>query len=71
MNFIITFKEFVKNPILGILFLCLGALAYLHIETTKDLKSQITSLQQEVKDLKAEYKNLNDQFIQTLKNKDK
>ena len=69
MNFVITFKEFVKNPILGILFLCLGALAYLHIETTNNLKSQIKSLQEQVIELNKKYDELNAEFISTLKDK--
>lgn len=69
MNFIVTFKEFVKNPILGILFLCLGALAYLHIETTNNLKTQIKSLQDQVTILNSKYDELNKEFISTLKEK--
>jgi cell division protein FtsB len=69
MNFVITFKEFVKNPILGILFLCLGALAYLHIETTNNLKTQIKSLQEQVIELNKKYDDLNSEFISTLKDK--
>lgn len=69
MNFVITFKEFVKNPILGILFLCLGALAYLHIETTNNLKTQIKTLEEQVVLLNKKYDELNKEFILTLKDK--
>ena len=69
MNFVITFKEFVKNPILGILFLCLGALAYLHIETTNNLKTQVKTLEEQVVLLNKKYDELNKEFILTLKDK--
>jgi hypothetical protein len=62
----ISFKEFVKNPIVGLLFVALIAIGYLYIDNRNTLTSQIEDLQSEVKTLKSEYKELNDKFIETI-----
>jgi hypothetical protein len=63
----ISFKEFVKNPIVSLLFIALIAIGYLYVDNRTTLTNQITQLQGEVKTLKEEYKELNDKFIETLK----
>jgi uncharacterized membrane protein (DUF106 family) len=63
----ISFKEFVKNPIVALLFIALIAIGYLYVDNRTTLTNQITQLQEEVKTLKEEYKELNDKFIETLK----
>ncbi len=63
----ISFKEFVKNPIVALLFIALIAIGYLYVDNRTTLTNQINQLQEEVKTLKEEYKELNDKFIETLK----
>lgn len=62
----ISFKEFVKNPIVALLFMCLIAIGYLYLDNKSTLTNQIEELQSEVDTLKKEYKELNDKFIKTL-----
>jgi len=62
----ISFKDFVKNPIVALLFICLLAIGYLYIDNKTTLSNEIKDLQEEVKQLKQDYKELNDKFIQTL-----
>lgn len=64
----VSFKEFIKNPFVAILFMCLIAIGYLYIDNKTTLSNQIDSLQKEVETLKKDYKELNDKFIQTLQN---
>jgi hypothetical protein len=63
----ISFKDFLKNPIVGLLFMCLMAIGYLYYDNKSTLTKQIVELQQEVKMLKKDYKELNDKFIETIK----
>jgi len=63
----ITFREFVRNPIVALLFVCLSAIGYLYFDNKSTLTNQIEELQQEVKILKRDYKELNDKFIETIK----
>lgn len=65
----VSFKDFVKNPIVALLFMALIAIGYLYIDNRSTLTNQIIELQGEIKTIKAEYKELNDKFIQTLKEK--
>jgi uncharacterized membrane protein (DUF106 family) len=62
----ISFKEFVKNPIVAILFMCLIAIGYLYLDNKTTLTNQVDSLQKEVTELRKDYKELNDKFIETL-----
>jgi fumarate reductase subunit C len=62
----ISFKDFVKNPIVALLFICLIAIGYLYLDNKTTLTNQVVNLQEEVKTLKHDYKELNDKFIQTL-----
>lgn len=62
----VSFKEFVKNPIVALLFMCLMAIGYLYIDNKSTLTSQIETLQEEVIVLKKDYKELNDKFIETI-----
>lgn len=62
----ISFKDFVKNPIVSLLFIALIAIGYLYIDNRTTLSNQIIQLQDEVRTLKTEYKELNDKFIETL-----
>tara|TARA_X000000368_G_scaffold328764_1_gene265823 strand:+ start:679 stop:897 length:219 start_codon:yes stop_codon:yes gene_type:complete len=62
----ISFKEFVKNPITAMLFMCLISIAFLYFDNKSTLEGQIKELQSEVIELKKEYKELNDKFISML-----
>jgi hypothetical protein len=67
----ITYKEFVKNPIIALLFMCLISIGYLYIDNKKNLTDRIEVLQGEVKILKEENRELNSKIIEiltTLKN---
>ena len=63
---VVSFKEFVKNPIVALLFMCLMAIGYLYIDNKSTLTNQIEELQGEVKTLRNDYKALNDKFIETI-----
>jgi hypothetical protein len=62
----ITFKEFLKNPIIALLFMSLMAVGYLYFDNKTTLTNQITGLQKEIKVLKKDYKELNDKFIDVI-----
>jgi cell division protein FtsB len=49
-----SYKDFLKNPIVGLLFMCLLAIGYLYIDNRNTLTQQIEDLKEEVKELKAE-----------------
>ena len=62
----ISFKDFVKSPIVALLFICLMAIAYLYVDNKTTLTNEIKTLKEELKQLKQDYKELNNKFIQTL-----
>lgn len=62
----ISFKDFVKNPIVALMFLSLMAVGYLYVDNKTVLTNQIETLQEEVKVLKQDYKELNDKLIETV-----
>lgn len=62
----LSFKEFLTNPIVALLFMCLMAIGYLYIDNRTTLTKQIETLQSEVIKLEKDYKELNDKFIKTL-----
>jgi len=62
----LSFNEFLKNPIVALLFMSLMAIGYLYYDNKKTLTGQIKSLQEEVKTLRRDYKELNDKFISTV-----
>ena len=63
---VVSFKEFVKNPIVALLFICLMAIGYLYIDNRKTLTNQISHLQKDIEQLESDYKELNEKFITTL-----
>jgi uncharacterized membrane protein (DUF106 family) len=67
----VSFKEFVKNPIVALLFICLITIGYLYIDNKTTLTGQIDELKLEISNLKKEYKELNDKFIATIKEMNK
>ena len=62
----VSFKEFVKNPIVALLFICLMAIGYLYVDNRTTLTNQITHLQEDIEQLESDYKELNYKFIETL-----
>jgi len=62
----VSFKEFAKNPIVALLFMCLMAIGYLYVEQTNTLEKQVVNLQEEVKLLKEDNKKLNEKIIEIL-----
>jgi len=62
----VSFKEFAKNPIVALLFMCLIAIGYLYVEQTNTLETQVITLQEEVKLLKEDNKKLNEKIIEIL-----
>lgn len=68
-NTIISYTDFLKNPIVGLLFMCLLAIGYLYIDNRNTLTRQIEDLQQEVKTLKEDNVKLNNIIMDYLKNK--
>jgi hypothetical protein len=63
----VSFKEFAKNPIVALLFMCLMTIGYLYLDNKSTLTKQIEELQSEVNILKKDYKELNNKFILTIK----
>ncbi len=62
-----TYAEFVKNPIVGLLFMCLLAIGALYIDNRNTLTKQIEDLQAEVKTLKSENAKLYEKLIDIQK----
>jgi len=62
----VSFGEFVKNPIVALLFMSLMAVGYLYYDNKSTLTNQIEALQEEVKTLQSDYKALNEKLINTL-----
>mgnify|MGYP006906260350 CR=1 FL=1 len=63
----VSFKEFSKNPIVALLFMALMAIGYLYYDNKSTLTNQIEDLREEIITLKKDYKELNDNFIKTIK----
>ena len=63
----VSFKEFAKNPIVALLFMALMAIGYLYYDNKTTLTNQIEDLREEIITLKKDYKELNDNFIETIK----
>lgn len=62
----VSFKEFAKNPIVALLFMCLMAIGYLYVAQTNTLETQVITLQEEVKLLKEDNKKLNEKIVEIL-----
>jgi hypothetical protein len=41
---VISYKEFFKNPIVGILFICISAIGYLYIDNRTNYQDQVVEL---------------------------
>lgn len=63
----VSFKEFVKNPIVAMLFIALMAIGYLYVDNRTTLTNQIKDLQKEITIVKKDYKELQKEFKEYLK----
>ncbi len=63
----ISYKDFVKNPIVGLLFISLLAIGYLYIDNRTNLTQQIKDLKSEVKNLKEDNQKLYNTIIEIQK----
>ena len=63
----ITLKEFGKNPVSAIALLSLMATLYLYLDLRTQMELQIETLQEEVRALKADNKELQRQYIELAK----
>jgi len=63
----VSFSEFLKNPIVALLFMSLMSIGYLYYDNKSTMTRQIEELQDEVKVLRDDYKELNEKFIETIK----
>jgi len=66
-NAVPSYTDFAKNPVVGLLFMCLLAIGYLYIDNRNTLTKQVEDLKIEVKQLKEENSRLNDKIIEILK----
>lgn len=62
-----SFKEFAKNPIVALLFLCVLAIGYLHVEHISTLEETILELRSDIDELKYENKELRNKIIEITK----
>lgn len=62
----VSFKDFVKNPISALLFMCLMAIGYLYFTQTTSFNAQIERLENDIKILKKDNKELNEKIIEIL-----
>ena len=74
MNIGVSYKDFVKNPFVAILFLAVTGLGYLHLDNKKVYVNNIHRLEAEIRTIKVEMKELKDDneklhttIIETLK----
>lgn len=67
MNLILTFKEFVKDPKTGILFLALVSTAYLYFDNKMVYENQINRLETRVQVLEAQVEKLQGLLLETTK----
>ncbi len=67
----ITFKQFISNPLTSLLFMAVLSIGYLYLDNKSTLTNQINVLQDEVIQLKKDYKELNEKFINTIKEMNK
>ena len=74
MNFGVSYKQFLKNPIVAILFMAVMGLGYLYLDnkgvyqnTIERHELEIQIQKQEIKALQDDYKKLNSILIETIK----
>ena len=63
---IVSFKEFVKNPIVALLFICLMVIGYLYVDNKTTLTTQIELLRKDLEGVKKDNKSLNSEIRKIL-----
>lgn len=61
---VMSFKEFLKNPIVALLFLSVLTIGYLHIQHISTLEETILELRGDVDELKKENKELRNKILE-------
>ncbi len=64
---IITYKDFFKNPIVGLLFMCICAIGWLYLDNRNTLTDQIVRLEAKVKSLEEDNKLLYNKILEISK----
>jgi len=54
----LSYKDFLKNPVIGILFLSLFAISYLYIDNKSNYKDVITKQESRINKLETDYEKL-------------
>jgi hypothetical protein len=67
---VMSYKDFFRNPIVGLLFMCLLAIGYLYLDNRNTLTEQITRLEEKVKALEGENKMLYNKILEISKKVD-
>lgn len=60
------FKEYSKNPIQYLLFVCVAVIGYLYVEGKDTCTERIDELTEEVRELKEDYKELSEKMVEIL-----
>lgn len=67
-----TYTDFLKNPLVALLFICVMALGYLYVDGrnreekhNKELEDRIVYLESELKEVREDYDTLKDKLIET------
>jgi len=60
------FKEYSKNPIQYLLFVCVAVIGYLYIEGKDNCTERIDELTTEVVQLREDYKDLSEKMLEIL-----
>lgn len=67
LSFPVSFKEFAKDPIKAILFLCLVAIMYLYIDNKMIYKEQISKQEKRIEALEAKVDTLENKLLELNK----
>lgn len=54
----LTYKDFLKNPVIGILFLSLFAISFLYVDNKSNYKDVITKQESRINKLETDYEKL-------------
>jgi hypothetical protein len=54
MKMPVSYEQFVKNPIVGLMFLCISALAYLYLSSSSDKNSSLEQCNVRVEKLESD-----------------
>jgi len=63
----LSFKEYSKNPIQYLLFICIGVIGYLYVDQRQVLNERIDQQEKEIVQLREDYKELSEKLFEILK----